>query len=90
MIAETVVPAFARGAKLRFDGVRDAWIVLAPERLFQPDEHAVEILKLVDGRRDMRTILDDLCARFDAPRQTVADDVSAMLEDLASRGVVTL
>jgi pyrroloquinoline quinone biosynthesis protein D len=35
------VPSFRRGTKFRFDTVRDAWIVLAPERLFVPDEQAV-------------------------------------------------
>ena len=35
---------FAPHAKFRFDEVRQAWIVLAPERLLLPDEQAVEIL----------------------------------------------
>ena len=45
-------------AKFRFDEVRQAWIVLAPERLLLPDEQAVAVLQLVDGaarrRRDHR------------------------------------
>ncbi len=90
MIADGVVPAFARGIKFRFDAVREGWVVLAPERAFQPDEHAAEVLKLIDGRRDFGAILDDLCARFAAPREVVAGDVATMLEDLAARGVVTL
>ena len=90
MIADDVVPALSRGTKFRFDGVRDAWIVLAPERLFQPDETAVEVLKLVDGRRRFADIIDALCSRFDAPREVVAGDVSGMMEDLAARGVLSL
>ncbi len=90
MIAEGVVPVFARGTKLRFDGVRDAWVVLAPERAFQPDEHAVAVLQLVDGKRDFRGILDDLSAKFNAPREVLAEDVSTMLEDLSARGVLKL
>ncbi len=90
MIAGGVVPALARGTKFRFDGVRDAWVLLAPERLLQPDAHAAEVLKLVDGRRSFADIIDDLCGRFDAPREVVAGDVSGMLEDLAARGVLTL
>ena len=89
-MSEDAVPTFVRGTKLRFDGVRDAWVVLAPERAFQPDEHALEILKLVDGRRTLAAILDDLAARFDAPRDVLAADVSAMLDDLVTRGVVRL
>ncbi len=82
------VPSFRRGIKFRFDAVRDSWIVLAPERLFVPDEHAVEVLKLVDGARSLSEITDDLCARFSAPRDVVLADVAAMLDDLAERGVV--
>ena len=43
------VPRMGVGMKLRFDTVRGGWVVLGPERLFLPDEHALEVLKLVDG-----------------------------------------
>ncbi|WP_443971395.1 pyrroloquinoline quinone biosynthesis peptide chaperone PqqD [Sphingobium sp. CR28] len=84
------VPSFRRGVKFRFDTVRDCWIILAPEKLFMPDEIAVEILQLVDGARSIDTIIDDLAARFDAPRDEIATDVIAALEDLSSRGVIQL
>jgi len=87
-MSESRIPSFRRGTKFRFDGVRDAWIVLAPERLFVPDEHAVEVLKLLDGTRTLAAIADDLCSRFDAPREVVLADVAAMLDDLAEKGVV--
>ena len=83
------VPAFRRGIKFRFDAVREAWVVLAPERLFLPDEPAVEVLKLVDGERDVGAIADDLCARFDAPREVVLADVVELMDDLAEKGVLT-
>ncbi|MBV8168020.1 MAG: pyrroloquinoline quinone biosynthesis peptide chaperone PqqD [Alphaproteobacteria bacterium] len=81
---------FAPGVKFRFDDTRQAWIVLAPERLFVPDEHAAEILKLVDGARSAAAIIDDLAARFDAPRATIETDVLEMLQDLIDRGVVRI
>jgi pyrroloquinoline quinone biosynthesis protein D len=87
-VDERRVPSFRRGSKFRFDAVRDAWVVLAPERLFMPDEHAVEILKLVDGVRTLGDITDDLCTRYDAPRDLVLTDVAAMLDDLAEKGVI--
>jgi pyrroloquinoline quinone biosynthesis protein D len=88
--SEAAVPNLRRGVKFRFDPVRDAWVLLAPERLFVPDATAVEVLKLVDGARSIGAIVDDLCARFDAPRATVAADVAALLVDLAEKGAVTL
>jgi pyrroloquinoline quinone biosynthesis protein D len=88
VIDEAAVPVFGVGVKFRFDTVRDAWIVLAPERLFLPDEQAVEILKLVDGARTLGAIIDALAIRFDAPRDLIAGDVATMLGDLGDKGVV--
>jgi pyrroloquinoline quinone biosynthesis protein D len=88
VIGETAVPVFGAGVKFRFDTVREAWIVLAPERLFLPDEQAIEILKLVDGTRTLSTIIDALAIRFDAPRDLIAGDVTTMLGDLGDKGVV--
>lgn len=84
------VPTFRRGVKFRFDAVRDAWVLLAPEKLFMPDEIAVEILKLVDGLRPIHAIVDDLAVRYDAPREEIAADVADTLQDLATRGAVQL
>lgn len=85
------VPAFAAGVKFRHDEVRQAWIVLAPERLFLPDEQAVEVLQLVDGRRSLGAIVDTLADRYSgAPRDVIATDVAAMLRDLADKNVLRL
>jgi pyrroloquinoline quinone biosynthesis protein D len=43
----------------------------------------------VDGARSLGAITDDLCSRFDAPRDVVLADVAAMLDDLAAKGVMT-
>jgi pyrroloquinoline quinone biosynthesis protein D len=85
-----VIPSFKRGVKFRHDPVRQAWILLAPEKLFMPDEIAVEILKLVDGERSIEVIATELAARFNAPFDLVATDVAAALEDLSARGAVQL
>jgi pyrroloquinoline quinone biosynthesis protein D len=85
---DAAIPSLATGVKFRFDRLRDAWIVLAPERLFLPDEQAVEILKLVDGAQCLGAIIDALAVRFDAPRALIAEDVGTMLQDLADKGVV--
>ena len=87
---ESVVPALRRGVKFRFDTVRDAWVLLGPERLFVPDETAVEVLKLIDGARTLGAVIDDLAVRFGAPRAAIAADVTALLRDLADKGAVTL
>lgn len=85
-----ITPAFARGVRLRHDEVRGGWIVLAPERLFQPDEHALEVLRLVDGARSQDAIVDALAERYAAPRAEIAADVADLLQDLAEKGVLRL
>lgn len=89
-MAEGAVPRLARGMRLRQDAARDdRWVVLGPERMFVPDAIALEVLRLVDGTRSVASIVDDLAARFDAPRGEILADVASLLEDLAAKGVVT-
>ena len=90
MTAETTIPRFPPGVRLREDAVRGGWVVLAPERLFMPDEHALEVLKLVDGARSIGDIVDGLAAPYEAARDVIATDVTAMLQDLAAKGAIKL
>jgi pyrroloquinoline quinone biosynthesis protein D len=46
------------------------------------------VLQLVDGARDLDAIIDALVAKFAAPRDVIADDVRAMVEDLTNRGAL--
>ncbi|MFA5900875.1 MAG: pyrroloquinoline quinone biosynthesis peptide chaperone PqqD [Hyphomicrobium sp.] len=74
--------------KMRHDAGRGRWIILAPERLFDPDPIAVEVLKLCDGERSVSTITDQLAKDYNAPREDIEADIIAMLQDLADKGVV--
>jgi pyrroloquinoline quinone biosynthesis protein D len=84
------VPRFGNGMKFRFDQVRNAWVVLGPERMFVPDDHAVEVLKLVDGTRTVAAIAATLAEKFDAPAAVIEADIWPMLQDLTARGAVRL
>ncbi|GLK84317.1 pyrroloquinoline quinone biosynthesis peptide chaperone PqqD [Ancylobacter defluvii] len=84
----TGVPRLARGVRLRHDEARGQWVLLAPERVLQPDPVAVEILKRVDGERSIDAIIDDLIAAFSVERGRVAADVDAFLAGLAEKGMV--
>ena len=86
VVSDSSVLAFAPHIVFRFDEVRQKWVILAPERLMLPDEQAVEILKLVDGTASVAVIIDMLAARFNAPREEIAGDVTEMLQDLADKG----
>jgi pyrroloquinoline quinone biosynthesis protein D len=88
VVAAGTILRLAPHVKFRHDETRGRWVVLAPERLLLPDEQAVEILKLVDGARSVDAVIDTLAQRFDAPRDVIASDVTAMLQDLADKGVL--
>ena len=82
------VPRFARGFYFRHDAVRAQWVVLGPERAFVPDEIATEVLRRVDGQATLGVIIDHLAANFAAPREEIAADVLALMNELAAKGVV--
>jgi pyrroloquinoline quinone biosynthesis protein D len=87
IISNETVLGLAPHIVFRFDEQRQRWIILAPERLLLPDEQAVEILKLVDGKAGVGVIVDVLADRYDqAPRELIARDVTEMLQDLADKG----
>ena len=81
-------PAMPPYIKLRHDAGRNRWIILAPERLFDPDEIAVEVLKLCDGVRTVGDIAEQLGKDYNAPRADIEVDIISMLQDLADKGVV--
>jgi pyrroloquinoline quinone biosynthesis protein D len=80
------VPHLPRYVKFRFDETRQQWVLLAPERLLLPDDIAVEILQRVDGLRSVEQIVALLAEKFAAPRDEIAADVIAMLQDLVEKG----
>lgn len=85
---EDSVPAFTRGTRFRHDDAREQWVLLAPERVFVPDEIAVEILRLIDGMVRLGAIIDLLAARFEAPRDVVSRDVLTLANELAAKGLL--
>ena len=71
--------------RLHHDKVRDAWVLLAPERLLTPDETALEILRLCDGKTTVAGISLKLAEEYNAPVDEIQKDVLAMLQDLADK-----
>jgi pyrroloquinoline quinone biosynthesis protein D len=88
-VSETSRPMLPRHTKLKFDETRKVWVILAPERVLAPDEIAVEVLQLCDGMRNVGEMIDQLAGKYVAPREMIATDVIAMLQDLADKGFLT-
>jgi pyrroloquinoline quinone biosynthesis protein D len=81
-ITRESVIALPRGVKLQFNAARKEWFLLGPERVFEPDEVAVEILRLIDGGRTMGAISEALAAAFQAPAEEIATDVEEFVKRL--------
>lgn len=84
------VPALPRGVRLRFDESRQQWFLLGPERVFEPDEIALEILQRIDGVRSVEAIAQDLATTFEADSDEIAGDVMAFLRGLADQRMIDL
>lgn len=86
MIADDARLALPAWVRLRFDKVRDRWVLLAPERVLFPDETSVEIIRRLDDAPTFGAVVDGLAAEYEAPREVMAGDVAAMLEGLRAQG----
>lgn len=82
-------PQMPRHIKMRHDAGRGRWIILAPERVYDPDDVAVAVLKLCDAKRTVDDIAATLSTEYQAPLDVVTADIISMLQDLADKGVVT-
>jgi pyrroloquinoline quinone biosynthesis protein D len=81
-------PRLADHVKMRFDEVRQRWVIMAPERMLVPDEIAVEIIQACDGKTALDQVVAALALSYDAPIEMVAPDVFALLQDLCEKGFV--
>ena len=71
-----------RGVRLHHDRVRGLPVLLGPERALMLDEIGQAILtELGEGLR-LSDLIDRLAERYAAPRDEIAGDVRAFLDDL--------
>jgi len=74
-------PVLPKHVRLRFDPVRQAWAVLAPERVLWPNEIGLDILRRCDGRTSVRAIIAALAIEYDGEEEEIAGDVLAFLQE---------
>jgi coenzyme PQQ biosynthesis protein PqqD len=89
-ITAECVPRLPRGVRLRFDQVRQRWVLLAPERIFELDDVGVEILKHCDGSLNFEEIIGALADAFGSSRDEVRPDIEAFLIEFADKRVLDL
>lgn len=79
------IPALPRGVRIHRDKVRDAWVLLAPERAVTLDDIGYAILSEVDGARSFGVITEGLAGKYAAPVAQIAEDASGFLDALRDR-----
>ena len=90
-LKENDIPKLPRHAKLRFDEARKKWIINAPERVFELDEIAAEVMQLIDGKSSIIGIVDILIKKFEgASEDVVKKDVLSLLQPLAEKGFIVI
>ena len=83
-------PRLPRGVRLVHNEAQGGWVLLAPERVFKADAVAAEIVKRCTGEATLAAIVDDLATTFNAPRERILADVTAMLRGLADKKLLEL
>lgn len=71
-----------RGVRLHHDRVRGLPVLLGPERALMLDEIGQAILSELGNGTRLSALIDRLAERYAAPREEIAGDVRAFLDDL--------
>ena len=85
MLAPTDIPVIPRGVRVHRDAVRSRWVLLAPERTIALDEIGHAILTEIDNETGFDALVGQLAAKYNAPAEQIAGDVSDFIEKLAER-----
>jgi pyrroloquinoline quinone biosynthesis protein D len=88
IVSQETRPFLPAYLKLRHDAGRGRWILLAPERVLTPDQTAVAVLKLCDGKRTVEEIVEGLAKDYSAPAEIIRADVLDLLQGLADKGYI--
>ena len=83
-------PRLAPGVRLHFDPPRAHWVLLAPERVIETEGPVHDVVSRCDGTHTVDQIVDELATIYSGPRDTIAEDVAELLDELAAARLVLL
>ena len=90
MIAPGDVIRIPRGVRIHQDKVRDAMVLLAPERAIMLDPIGLAILTAIDGTRDFAGLTGHLAAKYDAPVDQISGDCAEFITSLLDRRILEI
>jgi PqqA peptide cyclase len=82
-------PALTRYARLHKLRSREASVILAPERIYEIDAIGVAVLDCCDGKASVSEIVGELAKAYAAPAHVIARDVTALMQGLADKRVLS-
>ena len=83
-IGDADVFAIKHGARLQWEEVQQAWVLLYPEGMVKLSESAAEILRRVDAKTSVTELLQSLSEAY--PGADLRADVIELLETAYERG----
>jgi pyrroloquinoline quinone biosynthesis protein D len=83
-------PKLQSFVRLQYDDTRERWVLQAPERVLVLDETGKDIVVLCDGKLSIGDIVERFVAVYDAPRDVIAHDVTAVIQLLKDKGMLVI
>ncbi|UXN04134.1 pyrroloquinoline quinone biosynthesis peptide chaperone PqqD [Bartonella sp. HY406] len=83
-------PQLMAHVRMRYDPVREALALLSPEKILWPDEIALEILNLCNGKNTVSDITTKLANQYEAPLDEVIADVMEFLQSWSDQLLLKL
>ncbi|MGH6925005.1 MAG: PqqD family peptide modification chaperone [Propylenella sp.] len=87
LISDTVLVR-PRWARLKHCDVRNAWLLLVPERVLFPCPTTIDILQRLATPKALGALAAELADEYDAPADQIMADVAELLGDLVEKGYV--
>jgi pyrroloquinoline quinone biosynthesis protein D len=82
------VPRLPRGVRLSFDKARERWLMLAPERIFEPNDVGLAVLRLCDGERSLSGICQELARTYNADPAVIMADITELIGGLVQKRLI--
>lgn len=89
-IALPLRPALAPGVRLQTDHVTGEPVLLSPETVVVLNPTAHEIVACCDGKTSVGEIVATLAQQYDAPEETLREDVVASLAELCEKHLIVV
>jgi Coenzyme PQQ synthesis protein D (PqqD) len=83
-------PVFSLTDKASFQALGEGAVILMIDtgQIYTCNETTEAFLKVIDGQRNLGSILDLLLAEFDADRETLANDFAELAQELQDEGII--